>query len=56
MILVLATTGGTAADTIVTASANLLPQLTIVAAAAITVGVGLLVFRRGMGVLKGLSK
>jgi hypothetical protein len=45
-----------AATTITTAAADLLPQLTIVAAAAIGVGAGVLVFRRGWGFFKSLAK
>jgi hypothetical protein len=47
---------GDAADTIMTNAATLLPQLTIVAGAAIAVGVGVLIFRRGWSLFRGLAK
>jgi hypothetical protein len=47
---------GDAATTITGAAADLLPQLTIVAGAAIGVGVGVLIFRRGWSLFRGLAK
>lgn len=43
-------------DSIATATAGYLPELAAVAVGAITVGAGVLVFRRGWGFFKGLSK
>lgn len=50
------TTGSGAGATIVSGLSDLAPQLTIVAAGAIAVGAVVLVFRRGWGLAKGLSK
>ena len=43
-------------STITTATASLLPDLLAVGGAAIVVGAGILVLRRGWGFFKGLSK
>ena len=46
----------TPADVITGATTTLLPQLLTVGGAAILVGAGVLVLRRGWGFFKGLSK
>lgn len=46
----------TPASTITDATTTLLPQLLTVGGAAIVVGAGILVLRRGWGFFKGLSK
>jgi hypothetical protein len=55
MIGFLASTA-TPASTITDATTTLLPQLLTVGGAAIVVGAGILVLRRGWGFFKGLSK
>lgn len=46
----------TPSSAILDATSDYLPQLTAVAVGAIAVGAGVLVFRRGWGFFKGLSK